>query len=212
MPARINLTGQTINNIKFISFSHINKNKTRIWNCVCYCGNNFTCSPTNIKNKNTKSCGCLNKSNIIKRNKENKKWVNNDKHMHAIWRAMISRCYNKNNWRYKHYGARGIIVCESWKNFDNYYTWIKNNLGNKPDKSYSLDRVDNNGNYEPGNLRWASKKTQSKNKRGPKLSIELAEEIRSFSSKLSRKELSIKYNVAESQISRILNNKRWIKE
>ena len=125
---------------------------------------------------------------------------------------MISRCYNKNNWRYKYYGARGIIVCESWKNFDNYYVWIKNNLGNKPDKSYSLDRINNDGNYEPGNLRWASKKTQSKNKRGPKLSIELAEEIRSFSSKLSRKELSNKYKVAESQISRILNNKRWVKE
>jgi hypothetical protein len=208
MPAKLNLEGKIINNIKFINFSHI-KNKTRIWNCECYCGKKFQAPISRIKNKNTKSCGCLSKSILIKRNKENRKWKTSDKKMYAVWHAMINRCYNKDNWRYKYYGGRGILVCESWQNFDNYYNWIKNNLGDKSNKNDSIDRINNDGNYEPGNIRWATKKIQSKNKRGPKLTAKLAEEIRS--SDLSRKEISKKYNVAESQISRIINNKRWIK-
>ena len=207
MPKKLDLANQTINNIKFISFSHVHK-KQRIWNCVCYCGNSFKCIPSHVKNKNTKSCGCLSRSITIKRNKENRKWATTDKHSHAVWSAMHSRCYNKNNWRYPLYGGRGIIVCEAWKSFDNYYSYIKETLGEKPDKSYSIDRINNNGNYEPGNIRWASKTAQAKNKRGPKLDIEKAKEIKE--SNLSRKELATKYNVNQSQISRIINNKRWV--
>lgn len=209
MGVKLDLTGQEINNIKFISFSHIKKNKYRMWNCICHCGKSFQCYPPSVKIGNTTSCGCYAKNMTIKRNKANRKWQSNNKNMHAVWHAMISRCQNQNNWRYKYYGARGISVCESWQNFDNYYEWINKNLGERPSKKHSLDRINNDGNYEPGNLRWADPSEQAKNKRGPKLNKQIVDQIRSDATTMSRKELSEKYGVAESMISRIINNKRW---
>jgi len=79
---------------------------------------------------------------------------------------MLARCYNPKSINYKYYGERGILVCEEWKDdFVSFYDYIQENLGQKPDPSYSLDRIDNDGNYEPGNIRWASKKQQCKNRR-----------------------------------------------
>ena len=78
---------------------------------------------------------------------------------------MKQRCYNPNNKRYKDWGARGIKVCDRWKDsFENFYEDVST-LEHFGEKGYSLDRINNNGNYEPDNVRWADKKTQGRNRR-----------------------------------------------
>ena len=82
--------------------------------------------------------------------------------LYRAWKGMRERCNYKKHKDYKSYGGRGIKVCERWNNsFENFLE----DVGKKPEKSYSLDRIDFNGNYEPGNVRWADKKTQANNRR-----------------------------------------------
>ncbi len=81
---------------------------------------------------------------------------------YIAWKSMKQRCYNKNIKAYNDYGGRGIIVCDEWLNdFIAFFNYI----GVKPNKEYSLDRINNNGNYEPGNVRWANKTDQINNRR-----------------------------------------------
>mgnify|MGYP001608781436 FL=1 len=115
----------------------------------------------------TKSCGCLQKEKIRLLGKSRKK------HGHKVdgiatpeygaWRSMKVRCYDKNSNAYKDYGARGIAVCNDWR--DSFESFIAA-VGSKPkDIDWSLGRINNNGNYEPGNVRWETKKQQDRNRR-----------------------------------------------
>lgn len=80
---------------------------------------------------------------------------------YKIWCGINKRCYNKNCLKYRIYGAKGIIVCERWKhNFPNFYA----DMGPRPSPNHSIDRIDNNGNYEPSNCRWTDNATQQNNK------------------------------------------------
>lgn len=87
---------------------------------------------------------------------------------YKAWQGMIRRCYEKSNDSYKWYGARGIVVCDRWRNsFEAFYA----DMGNKPKATMSLDRIDSNGNYEPSNCRWATATVQAANKREQGISI-----------------------------------------
>lgn len=80
---------------------------------------------------------------------------------HAAWSHMTQRCNNPKHPRYQHYGGRGIKVCEHWLKFENFLA----DIGPAPSEELSLDRIDNNGNYEPGNVRWATTQQQNENRR-----------------------------------------------
>jgi hypothetical protein len=90
---------------------------------------------------------------------------NRSKHpLYPTWRSMIRRCNNPNYKSYKHYGARGVMVCNEWLGQKGFWNFV-NSVGMKPDPRFSLDRINVNGNYEPSNCRWADSKTQINNRR-----------------------------------------------
>lgn len=125
------------------------KYKARYGLYKCFCGNEFKAQTAHIKSGHTKSCGCLTKSQKGR----------SSHRLYKTWSCMISRCYNKNIKPYKFYGERGIKVCDRWLQFDNfiedmYSTFIE---------GLTLDRKDNNGNYEPDNCRWVTQKVQCRN-------------------------------------------------
>jgi hypothetical protein len=86
--------------------------------------------------------------------------------IYQVWGMMKDRCFNPNNPRYSDYGGRGITVCESWRHsFQSFY----DDVGPRPSDTHSIERINNNGNYEPGNVRWATKEEQNFNRRNTHL-------------------------------------------
>ncbi len=140
-----------------LSPNKIYKDNKVYFNCKCKCGVVREVIIKNLNSGISKSCGCLNKEKIIKRNtKHNMRFTK----VWRAWQAMKNRCYNKNIKQYNNYGGRGIRVCDEWRNsFMAFY----NDVGDAP-KNKSLDRIDNNGNYEPNNVKWSTVKEQCQNK------------------------------------------------
>ncbi len=142
---------------------------------LCDCGNEYTSPLISLrggKSHQTLSCGCLNDEHRRDRVKAGicvRKAGGSRVHEHPLystWRGMNTRCSNPNAINWKYYGGRGIRVCDRWLNsFTDFATDIENEIGPKPTPSHSIDRIDNDGNYEPGNVRWATKKEQSMNRR-----------------------------------------------
>lgn len=136
------------------------KNKIKIGLYLCDCGNEFITRHEYIKSGHTKSCGCLHK----KRASETSiKHGHTRTRIYRIWCHMKERCYTSSCKSYCNYGDRGIIVCNSWKNdFKSFYDWAINS-GYK--ENLTIDRINNDGNYEPSNCRWTDLSTQSSNTR-----------------------------------------------
>ena len=128
------------------------------WNCLCECGKNHIARSSDLKSGTVKSCGCL------QIEKNTKHGMRHDP-LYSRWCNMKSRCHNPQNKRHPNWGGRGITVCERWRNdFKAFYEDVSR-LPNFGKKGYSLNRIDNDGNYEPNNVEWANDKTQSNNKR-----------------------------------------------
>lgn len=139
------------------------KYKEGIWICKCDCGNTTKATAGNIKSGKMKSCGCLRRE--MSANINHTHGMSNNR-LYGIWTDMKSRCLNISRPSYKDYGGRGIAICTEWINdFNFFYRWaIKN--GYKA--NLTLDRKENDGNYEPNNCRWVTPKQQANNTRNNK--------------------------------------------
>jgi len=131
--------------------------KAGVWLCKCQCGKEVVVLRASLTTGKTKSCGCLQQetrltTNIIHGFTKTATY--------GTWSHMKDRCLNPKDKDFKHYGERGIKICKRWDKFENFLK----DMGKKPE-GLTLDRIDNNGNYEPSNCRWATQKTQTRNSR-----------------------------------------------
>lgn len=138
--------------------------------CRCDCGNELLVSANRLTSGNTKSCGCLKVEKATARlpamTAANQTHGLSGKAKHPLyetWHGMMIRCYDDRHVYYHRYGGRGITVCERWHDAAAFITDIEATLGSRPD-GLTLDRIDNDGNYEPGNVRWATRLQQSRNR------------------------------------------------
>lgn len=168
-------------------------------NCKCDCGNTKSIRFSRLKSGETKSCGCIRLENLEKLrhlNNLNRHGKSKDK-LYSVYSSIKYRCYNVNANNYKHYGGKGVKVCDEWLNdFMKFYNWSHNN-GYR--EGLSIDRIDVNGDYEPSNCRWADSTTQSNNKCN---TIYLTYNNKTQSLSAWAKELSIPYGTAYSRFSR----------
>lgn len=129
------------------------------WLCICDCGNFAEVLLPNLTRGRTTSCGCRQKESVTKHHLAGSRLYN-------IYRNMYKRCYKSNSPNYKHYGARGIKICDEWlNNVQLFYNWA---IDNGYQDDLSIDRIDVDGNYEPLNCRWVDLKTQNRNRRNIK--------------------------------------------
>jgi hypothetical protein len=164
MNSRINdLTGSVFGRLTVQGFAHT-KDRTVYWMCACSCGASKTIKGASLVAGRSQSCGCLGKERRSAANSKRKlvhgETVNGNSRTYRIWANMVSRCTNPAFDAYPYYGGRGIEVCERWRTFSNFLA----DMGRAPD-GLSIDREDANGNYEPGNCRWATKSVQANNTR-----------------------------------------------
>lgn len=161
MSKRKELIGKKFHRLTVVSFVEM-RGKHSYWLCKCDCGNEMITRRNSLMMNHTKSCGCFQKEKliegIIKRctthGKRHSKEYNS-------WRAMVQRCNNPKQEKYLIYGARGISVCDRWLKFENFYA----DMGDKPSPKHSIERINNEGNYEPSNCKWATPKEQMNNMR-----------------------------------------------
>lgn len=164
----IDLTGKKFGNL-LVSRQAERTSKFVQWVCFCDCGKEVIVRGDHLRSGNTKSCGCTRKKKIAERNRKclvkyKKTHGKSGSRTYAVWASMVSRCTREKDKSYKHYGGRGIALCDDWHVFSNFLR----DMGEAPD-DHTLERVDNDGNYETSNCKWVTSYHQSRNRRNNRI-------------------------------------------
>ena len=162
MTKLIDLSGQRFGRLVVKARVFSEHSKGTVWACVCDCGNHVQVVGGNLKSGNSKSCGCFDREMVSLRFWKHGDSKNGKSAEYRTWSNLKDRCSRQNNKHFNNYGGRGIVVCNRWLN--SFVDFLAD-VGPRPSCRYSLDRIDNDGNYEPGNVRWATDKEQSNNRR-----------------------------------------------
>ena len=161
------LTGMRFGRLLVVRYSHRGK-KVSMWDCKCVCGKTKVVASGNLlrKNKSTKSCGCFASDHLrsisTKHGAKSGKIVDQE---YRTWSHMLERCRYSKHPHYKHYGGRGIKVCERWKKYENFLS----DMGRNPSPIHTIDRIDVNGDYCPENCRWETIFNQQSNRRNNRM-------------------------------------------
>lgn len=199
MGKMINITGQRFGRLVAIECGGKNKHGNYEWLCKCDCGNEKVIDGSNLRTGNTTSCGCFFREQLNNRNftgKHNKIKTR----IYRIWVGLRRRCREDNGDHYSRYKGRGIKVCEQWENdFMSFYDWA---MANGYQDDLTIDRIDNNGNYEPSNCRWATPKVQGNNKCNNKFYVYKGEN-------LTLGQIADKCGISYSTLDKRIRNYGW---
>lgn len=172
------LTGQKFGHLTVIRPAGQGKDKHYLSLVRCDCGNEYTVRDSELLRKNARQCckDCC---------KPQLKHGQKGSRLYTIWQGMKKRCYTPSNNNYKRYGAKGVMVCDEWKEFIGFYNWA---INNGYEDNLTIDRIDYTGDYEPNNCRWADRSTQANN-------TSTNHYIWYKGEKYTMKQLSDKYNI-----------------
>lgn len=196
------ISGNRYGRLIVLSLHEVIDGKT-IWKCICDCGKVKNIHRYHLTTGNTKSCGCLGRErpHLTKHGESGTKF-------YRIWEGMKQRCLNSNFKQAKDYAGRGIKICDEWLSYENFAKWAKQ-AGYR--SGLTLDRKDNDGNYEPSNCRFVTHAVNSRNNRLTKLNWEKVNKIRELykTGDYSHRKLGLVFGVAKSTVCGIVNYRRW---
>jgi len=207
MASRVDYVGQRFNFLVAVREVASRKIGGRRYEFACDCGGRLEVSIAAVKKGNTKSCGCYGKKlrdQLGSRYKTHGQSCENSR-TYRTWNHVIQRTTNPRCKQYCFYGGRGITVCERWKSFDSFLA----DMGERP-VGTSIDRIDPDGHYEPGNCRWADKFVQARNKRCMRLNADLVNEIHGRSEHgESRKSIAAHMGIKHDHVRIVLTGRSW---
>lgn len=178
---------------------------TAHWLCRCDCGREVSVARENLRTGNSRSCGCARRETTSARAKHGGARPGRYAPEYRSWQSMLARCRNPHLRGYIWYGGRGVTVCARWSSS---YAAFLADLGPRPPGT-TLERIDNNGNYEPGNVRWATPIEQGRNKRDVRLNEQAAKVIRTCTKSFGTTRMARLYGVSVGHVRRIVTGRCW---
>jgi hypothetical protein len=154
---RLELTGQRFGRLTALTYQG-----NKYWQCHCDCGAEKAVLGENLRTGMIRSCGCLRSEITAARSTTHGQARTQKSRLYAIWTGMKSRCRNPNRERFRNYGGRGVVIYPEWLDFTPFRDWA---CANGYVDNLTIDRIDNDGNYEPGNCRWIPMAAQQRNSR-----------------------------------------------
>jgi|APGre2960657404_1045060.scaffolds.fasta_scaffold18917_2 hypothetical protein len=201
------LTGFQFNYYTVMSLDNDNIKRDIRWIVKCRCGTVKSIRGADLKNGHSKSCGCYKIEKVISDNT-----VHNLTHnpFYRSWHSVKQRCTNSKNKLWHRYGGRGIKLFDAWVDDPKAFIEYVSNLDNARKDGMSIDRIDNDGNYEPGNIKWSNKQEQGRNTSFVKINMDVANCIRENKKDgMKIKNIAANHNISISIVKNVLYGNSW---